>query len=663
MAFRSGYVTLLACSFALGCHSGQAVHPAPDVTHSQPAVAAGNWLSAGHDDNNSRSQPLEHSISRENVGRLGIKWFFETEGDVWATPAVDDTTVYVPDASGNLFAVDRSSGELTWRRRIDEITDVPGVVARATPTIDGDVLYLGDQGGRFNQGATFFALNKRTGETIWKTKIDEQPIARVTQSAVVHGDRIYVGLSSVAESFSATTEGYKCCSFRGDVVALERSTGEVVWRTYLTPGEETPGYSGVSLWGSNPVIDVKRNSLYVTTGNNYTVPVAILDCQALPTPEEVEACVREVPGSEDNHFDAIVALDLTTGSLKWSHTMLPFDVWSTSCVFAIAGNEGNCTNPHGEDYDFGQGAIAYSAIVDGKQRDLLAAGQKSGIFWAVDPDDGSVVWRAEVGPGGSLGGMEWGSAYDGKRIYAAVANSGARTWTMPTGDQVQSGLWSALDPATGTILWQTAGTPAVTTANQGAVSTANGIMYAGTINMSGTMYALDGETGDTLWTFESGGSVDTAPAIVDGSVYWGSGYGTLGLGLKSNNVLYAFELDGKGMPPVQDAGALEASSPDAGAPRGEGLDAPTWSFLHRAYFAESTVGHCSNCHIEMATPSAAHQWLTDKGQINGASSLIAVRGQSRLTIFGGGMPPEGPTSQPQYESDITAWVAAGAQNN
>src|SRR5262249_40114373 len=169
-----------------------------------------------------------------------------------------------------------------------------------------------------------------------------------------------------------------------------------------------------------------------------------------------------------------------------------------------------------------------------------------------DPSDGSVVWQTEVGPGGALGGMEWGSAYDGKRLYAAVANSIAKPWMMPSGEQASNGFWSALDPATGKILWQTAGQPAVTSSNQGSISTANGVVYGGTINLTGTMYALDAETGDTLWTFESGGSITAAPAIVDGAVYWGSGYGTVGLGLKSNNVLYAFEVDANGMAPDLD---------------------------------------------------------------------------------------------------------------
>jgi len=252
--------------------------------------------------------------------------------------------------------------------------------------------------------------------------------------------------------------------------------------------------------------------------------------------------------------------------------------------------------------------------------------------------------------------MEWGSAYDGKRIYAAVANSGAKPWTLRSGEEVQNGFWAALDPASGEILWQTAGQPAVTSANQGSVSTANGVVYAGTINVAGTMYALDAESGETLWTFDSGGSVDAARAIVDGTLYWGSGYGTVGLGLKSNNVLYAFAVDAQGEAPALDAGTTpQPALVDAGMSSG-----PSWTDIYTRYFAAQTVGHCGNCHIEMTTRDGAYSWLVEKGQISGSTSRLAVRGESKLTFFGGGMPPEGPTSLPEAEARIRAWIEAGA---
>jgi polyvinyl alcohol dehydrogenase (cytochrome) len=220
--------------------------------------------------------------------------------------------------------------------------------------------------------------------------------------------------------------------------------------------------------------------------------------------------------------------------------MIPFDPFTVACVFAVEGNEDNCTDPRGPDYDFGQGSILYKL----GNKEFLGAGQKSGVYWAVDPDNGNVLWHTQVGPGGSLGGLQWGSAYDGKRIYAAISNNSHTAWTLPNGTVTHAGLWSALDPATGAILWQTTGTPAVTTTNQGAVSVANGVVYAGTIDAVGTMYALSASTGQTLWTYGSGGSVNSGAAIVNGTVYWGSGYGVQGIGLTHNNKLYAFTAPG-----------------------------------------------------------------------------------------------------------------------
>jgi polyvinyl alcohol dehydrogenase (cytochrome) len=103
-----------------------------------------------------------------------------------------------------------------------------------------------------------------------------------------------------------------------------------------------------------------------------------------------------------------------------------------------------------------------------------------------------------------------------------------------------------MDPATGKILWQTPDPQGAVDA--GFVSVANGVVYAGSMVTAGNnMYALDAATGKILWSFASGGTVTGGAAIVDGSVYWGSGYcGTLCLGsstpVLNNNKVYAFSL-------------------------------------------------------------------------------------------------------------------------
>jgi polyvinyl alcohol dehydrogenase (cytochrome) len=129
---------------------------------------------------------------------------------------------------------------------------------------------------------------------------------------------------------------------------------------------------------------------------------------------------------------------------------------------------------------------------------------------------------------------------------------------------ITTGAWGALDPGTGTILWQIAD-PAMTMPLLGAsvngpVTAVNGVVFAGSMDPMGTMFAFDAATGDVLWSFQSGGTVYGGPAVAGGVVYWGSGYPStrLQFGTPSQK-LYAFEIG----QPSTDGGAADAG--DAGA--------------------------------------------------------------------------------------------------
>src|SRR5262249_61130326 len=100
-----------------------------------------------------------------------------------------------------------------------------------------------------------------------------------------------------------------------------------------------------------------------------------------------------------------------------------------------------------------------------------------------------------------------------------------------------AGLWAALDPATGTVLWRT---PDPNKAiDIGPMTVANGVVYASSMaavepttsipnpQQPPTMFALDAASGNTLWSFPSGASVNAGATVVNGVVYWGSGYAHL----------------------------------------------------------------------------------------------------------------------------------------
>jgi polyvinyl alcohol dehydrogenase (cytochrome) len=499
------------------------------------AAADKNWTSFGHDNQNTRYQDTENKISVDTVAGLTVKWAFTTAGDVSATPAVDGSTVYFPDWAGNLYAVDRKTGQLVWSTTIAAATGIPNDKARATPVVfDGKVIVgtLGPFGG----GGKLIAFDKNTGAVQWVTQLDSHFAAIVTQSATVHDRTVYVGVASQEEALAAVVQGYVCCSFRGSLLAVDVDTGAIKWKTYLAP----EGYSGSAIWGSAPAIDTRRKQVYVATGNNYSVPDDVLACvdAAGSDPAAIQACI-----AADNHFDSVVALDYNTGAIKWATRALPYDAWTVDCI-PFFGDGTNCPEPAGPDYDFGQAPALFTVEMQGKSQQLVGAGQKSGQYWALNPDTGAVAWVTQAGPGGTAGGLQWGSAVDGRRVYTANSNSNAVPWLLPGGTTTIRGVWSALDAGTGEVLWQRTtpfdGPFAGWGDTAGPVSAANGVVFSCSV-LSGYMWALEASTGKLLWSFDSNGSCLSGAAISNGEVYWGSGYSNFGLGAP-NNVLYAFKL-------------------------------------------------------------------------------------------------------------------------
>jgi polyvinyl alcohol dehydrogenase (cytochrome) len=483
---------------------------------------SGQWLMAGHDLNNTFSAQ-ESLITAASVSSLTPKWVFVTGSDVSATPTVANDAVYFPDWSGNLYGVSRSDGKLIWSHAISDYDGFPGALSRVSPAIHGDDLILGDLESAtvVHNGANVMAVNRATGKLHWITQVDKHPAAIITGSPVFLGDVIYVGVSSSEEAL-AVPSSYPCCSFRGSMVALDARNGEILWQTFIVPDNagRPDGYSGGAIW-QPPAIDQKRGLLFTGTGNNYEVPDSVKQCLSISAPDLQANCFPR-----DDHFDSALALDLKTGSIKWASRLQGVDVWTVAC--SRNPNPVSCPLPSSPDYDLsGAGPNLFANSV--------GFGQKSGIYWMLNADSGKLVWSSVVGPGSTLGGMEWGTATDGTRIFAAITNAGHKGYQLIDGTTTSGGAWSALDATTGRILWQTA--DPVQAIDVGALSVANGVVYAP--SFSGNFHALDAATGKVLWTFASGGSAIDAPSIVNGFVFWGSGYKKIQPGT-TNNKVYAF---------------------------------------------------------------------------------------------------------------------------
>ncbi len=452
---------------------------------------AGSWPSASQSILGNRSQPLDFAINPQNVGQLAAKWVFTDHGDVSATPTVADGVVYFPDFGGYLNAVNAQTGTLVWQRQISSYDGQPGQVSRNSPLIYGNELILGDNAASAQSGgAHLFAVSRATGQLLWSTQIDSNPAAVVTSNPVAFGNELVVGVSS-QEEFDAESASYPCCSFRGAVVAVDANTGRLLWKTYTVPSNngggdsnkpctsDNPaagcGYSGGAVWGT-PTIDPLTGQVFVGTGNNYTAPDSAVACENATTgaspPTSDANCT-----APDDYFDSVVALNLWTGKIEWGHKVEGWDAWTVACSIGYAPGATWCPSPQSPDFDFGGSSpnLFIGKGANGQLQTLVGDGQKSGIYWAFDPATGNVVWNTLVGPGSSLGGIQWGSAYDGLRIYTTEADPYRIPYTFANGQSVAGGSWAALDPLTGAVDWQTA-VPGGWL-EEGPVSEAGGVVY------------------------------------------------------------------------------------------------------------------------------------------------------------------------------------------
>jgi polyvinyl alcohol dehydrogenase (cytochrome) len=508
-----------------------------------------NWTSAGGGLQNTRNAANETKINKTNVAGLKTKWVYTSHGEISATPTVEGDAVYLTDwgtsGGGFIQRIDNRTGTVVWERNVSDYTGVAGSLSRTSPAIQGNSVIIGTQRRFFGGPAYVVAINKDTGDLLWKTLADAHPSAIVTQSPIIHGNRIYVGTASTEELLAGVIPGY-VLTFRGSFAAYNLQTGEQVWKTYSVP----EGYTGGGVWGSTAVVDASRSSVYISTGNNYSVPYSVQSCidavrlNTYPNPG-AEAAAEEGCLAPNDYIDAVMALDMQTGAVKWANRVEGADTWHLGC-FLPGGDP--CPDIQSPDYDFGSGPNMFTVKgANGKPRDLIGAGQKSGVYWAFDPDTGDIVWSTLVGPGSSLGGIEWGSATDGERIYVSIANYYNIPYHLAGGAMHNAGSFAALNPANGQILWQVK-VPQTNPAGfgdwgLGPLAVANGVVFGAAFN--GQMTALNAATGATLWNYAAPvgsaapGSNICGASIANGTVYWGTGYTNLGFG-QTDNRLFAF---------------------------------------------------------------------------------------------------------------------------
>jgi polyvinyl alcohol dehydrogenase (cytochrome) len=518
-----------------------------------------DWKMIGRNAKNSRNQPFEHKIGPGNASRLALKWVATTTGDVSATPAVADGAVYFGDFGGTLWKLDARTGEVIWSHKVSDYTGIPDDLARTSPSLAGNTLVVGDL-----KHPNMLGINASTGELRWMTQVHPDPKGIMTGSPVLAGDVIYTGVSASGASGPGAT-------FRGAIVALNAQTGRILWRSYSLPdnGGVAGGYAGATMF-SPPAVDRQAGLVYGTFGQAYTEPASVTACHAA-NGGFTESC--EQPGS---YLKSVVAFDMKTGVPRWSYRVQGHEPWLRACGGQPLAVTWCPAEADGEKWDLGgSGANVMRLRIDrhwgrvdaqwhdipSHMRDVVGVGGKSGVYTLLDARTGKFIWNTLIGPGGDQGGMEWGTAFDGDRIYASITNHHHIPYQLTqngvlTNETVTGGSWAALDPKTGTILWQTADPQVETLPGVGVVgvwdlapvTVANGVLYGASMAKlpdQNQMFALDAATGAILWQFGAGSAVNAGPAVVQGTVYWGSGYARSGVEGSGNNRFYAFSIDGR----------------------------------------------------------------------------------------------------------------------
>ncbi len=465
-----------------------------------------NW---GAETNQRNISSHQSGITADSITNLEPLWALKLPNSnrLRSQPTLAGGYLFVGSHGGGVYALDQRSGCQVWHFKT--VGEVRTGIAIDSWNLKGKAaepkIYFGDAIGNV------YAINAMSGDLVWKDRADSHPNATITGAPVLHDGVLFVPVSSLEVQLAVNPE-YECCTGRGSVVAYDVLTGARKWKTYTIPDEPTVQYvnaagtdmygpSGSTVWNS-PTIDISRNQLYIGTGENMSSPA-------------------------DGTSDAIFAMDLNSGAIKWIYQALEGDAWNTACDTRTPQS---CPEENGPDFDFGAGTML---VTTDTGRQLVIGGQKSGDVHALDPNSGELVWKTRVGRGGIQGGVHFGMAAGQGKIYVPISDGpDGRDYDMAA----RPGL-HALDAESGEILWYSAAPDDICEGRNfcdpgigQAISVISGKVFAG--GMDGVMRAHDPDSGEVLYEIDTTDSFVT----ISGEVTSGGSFGGAS-GATANNGL------------------------------------------------------------------------------------------------------------------------------
>lgn len=432
-------------------------------------------------------------INAGNVKGMRLAWSVPTKDPVSHAPLVDGERTFFADWGGSVYAVDNRNGRVLWRKQVEKGVKKqwPWHGFAGTGTMDDRLLYEASVEGMA------YAIDKQTGDVVWQRRIADDEHGGNLARMLVHDGLVYIGMSSPEEVLSAKVKDFQV-NFRGKVMALDARTGQTVWERWLAE----PPHTGVAVWSSF-AIDPATNTLYFTTSNNYVGEASALS-------------------------DALVAANAKTGEILWHRQVTMHDVWTMA-------------SPIGPDYAFGAGPQLFEAVVAGRPRQLVGAGQKSGTFFVWDRISGEPIWSFTLGYGHVGGGIHGEASITPDRILLWSNNA------FPYKDPEKHPMdIAALEPATGKPLWVTKKAQPALQISAGHV--ANDVYFVGSLD--GQVRAYNTRTGKRLWTSNKHGSVASSLWVHGDMLLWGAGVPKQFAGNAGQPGLFAYKL-GQGQGPRQ----------------------------------------------------------------------------------------------------------------
>jgi alcohol dehydrogenase (cytochrome c) len=477
-----------------------------------------NWITVNHDIYGTRHSN-QTIINKDNVATLHVKWILINDHEIQEPPIIIGNKGYVQDYAGTVIAFDAGTGRVLWKVKLGNgptmgLTYSNAIVYAATAYND-----------------TVVAINATDGKTIWESETLGNPKTgyNIPSFPIVWKDYVIVGSAGGGDVPNGVG------TVRGNITALNGTSGKIIWNLHTTTGEwvnprSAPAYnSGANDW-SGGSLDPETGIVYIPLGS--------------PSPN-FNASTRQTPNLYSNHM---MAVNITNGKM----------IWATP--FVADGTVLNVRVPDTHDWDTSWGSSISKVTFDnGTQKKIVVGHDKMGNVIAMDAATGKEIWWKTLGkrynidaiPSPTGSGMIWSYGVDGfhavdnsnNTLYIAATNRGLNYFTDGgiAGHKVaaphtikqglRNGTISAMDLRNGEIKWQyqTEFPPRV------SPLVTDDIVFAGylpftektraksnhaTTTSSGVILALDQETGKKIWEYNVNASIGAVgPSIGNGMLF------------------------------------------------------------------------------------------------------------------------------------------------